>query len=99
MAGKRSRCLTPKLEIELDVTSLKVTEHVNDYLAATVYYGYYRLLKKSSCYEDDMAHEWQKIARRIAAQTKIHIFTWERPDASNWFPTRFQVGMRRKRNL
>lgn len=50
-------------------------EPVNYSLAAAVDYQNYCLLKKSSCYEEDVTHDLHKMAKKIAVQMKDSIFS------------------------
>lgn len=52
MVGSKSGRYTLKPAEELCIPILKVTEHVNDLFAAAVDYQNYRLLKKSSLFEN-----------------------------------------------
>lgn len=73
-AGKKSRRYKATPERELNVPALRVFKPVNySYHAAVDYQNYY-LLKSSSHYDNDMAHELYKMAKEIAVQIRDHTF-------------------------
>lgn len=55
-----------KSERELDVPGLRVMETVNDRFATAINYLNFCHLNKLSCYVDNIAHEFQKLAKKIA---------------------------------
>lgn len=61
-------------DITLDVPGLRVFQPVIDCPAVAVDYTNHRLLKKLSGYEDKVAHERHKMAKKIAVKVKNHAF-------------------------
>lgn len=72
-AGINSGKNTPKTAKELDVSGRRVIEPVNDRFTAVVDYWNYCLMKKSFCYDDDVAHELHKMVKKTAVQMKDHM--------------------------
>lgn len=73
MVGRESMWYTPNLKRELDIPCLKLIEPVNDRLATAVDYRNYCLLKNFSRYDDDVAHDLNKITNMIAVLMKDRI--------------------------
>lgn len=73
MAGCKLRGYNTNTERELDVSGLRIIEPFNDYYTATVDFWTYRLLNKSSWYDDYVAHELQKMSKKIAVEMKNRI--------------------------
>lgn len=63
------------MEKELDVPGIKVIEPVNDHFEAEIDYQNYRLLKKTFRYDDNVAHELYKMAKKIAVYLKDRTFS------------------------
>lgn len=74
-AGSKLGKYTLKPGRELDVLGIRVAELVNHRFAAAVDNRNYLILKKSSRYDDHVAHEYQKMAKNIAVQMKDHTFS------------------------
>lgn len=70
MAGSKSKRYTTKPERELNVYCLKVIEPVKDRFAAAVHNQNDRLLKRSSRYDDDVAKELHKVAKKLSVEMK-----------------------------
>lgn len=85
MVGTKSRQNMPKTGKELDFPSLTVTERVNDRFAAAIYYRIYRLLKKLSRYDDDVAHTFTQDGEegRSADEKPRLSQCWESPFRNN----------------
>lgn len=100
LSDKKSRLHISRPERQLHVPGLNLTEPVNNRFASAVNYRNYHILNKSSLYEDDVAQELQKMAKKIALQMEDHTFCRKAAtdvgyskNAGNRLPARVQIGI------
>lgn len=70
MVNAKLKRYATKPERRLDVSGLRIIETISDRFAAAVGYRNYRVFKKLSRYEDNIAHELQKMEKKLAVQMK-----------------------------
>lgn len=90
--GTRTRWYKSKPKRDVDEPGVMVIEPVNDHFFGAFEYRNNPLLKNSSRYDNDVAHELHSMAKNIVVQKRPYVSRGA-PDVGNQVPPKIQNGL------